>query len=171
MWIVRIRADNHRDPPPVHFLEYGTCGVHFGDRLAETRGVQLHRRSHGGDAIQAGADDIHLLLGVPRRRQVLGKRYDVFDEVRVGDGVEEPGLGGHRQMLEIGPLKGSYFAVEVALLVIPQVWMYGAEHVMEFGHVVQFLQPRLHAGDVVAFDPETNIDPAGPSCSRALDHG
>ena len=163
--VVGVRADDHRNAAPLHFRQHGRSRVHLGIGLVAARGVQLHGHTGGGDAVETGEDMVHGPLRAPVRRG------EILDQVGMGDGVEQAGLGGPGQMLEIGADVGVHIPLVEAVEVLRKVGMDRTEHVVECGHAVQLLQPGLHAGHVIALHAKADIDLAGPGFAGALDHG
>ena len=152
---VGIGADDNGDAPGLHEGEHGGAGVHLGVSFVEAAGIEFHGDAGGGDAVE-GALDGGLDAGeVP----VCGGL--VFHEVGVGEGVEEAGLGGLGEVVEICLLVAVVVAVEVFLAVVPHLHVDGAEHVVEGGAVVEALEPAFDAGVIVAFEAGEHVEATG----------
>ena len=77
----------------------------------------------------------------------------VFYEIRVGHGIEEPGLSGLGDMVKVSALVGKGVAGEKAGFVGNHLHVDGTEHMMERHAGVQIAEPSFKAetGQVIAF--------------------
>ena len=127
-----IGPDHHRDAALAHEGELGRGGVHFRQRLLDAAGVKFHGHAGGGDAVQRALD------GGPHPREIpLGGGF-VFDEIRVGEGVEQPALGGEGEVFVVKLLVEFHIAGEVEFPVVAHLIVDRAEHMAERHASVEF---------------------------------
>src|SRR5690625_4858177 len=84
--------------------------------------------------------------------------------------IEQPAFGGSGNMFEIELLILNPVASEVALEIMRNLGVHGAVNVVEFVAFVKLCEPAFHAGNVVAFHAEADIDPAFHRLACAIDH-
>ncbi len=158
-----VGSDDNRDSAFVDLGKNFGAGIHLRQAFVKPRRIQLHRTSAGRDAFETPADVRQNAVKIPR----LGRF--VFDEIGVGERVEEPRLGGLGEVLEIHALVFEFIAPVVAAFVFVNLRVYRTKNVVKIRTIMQSAQPVFVTGNEITFHPQQNFRTPAPLARRGLD--